>query len=114
MARAVERLESLINLRLDNSDILHIIHPNQIAKTMTRTSTFQSDFQRAGQSWCEPGRSAETEWTSELSGRTITSSPIRILPLPSKGINLSKGRTRQSEAGFHPCITTGIFVKVAA
>ncbi len=46
----------------------HRIPPN-IQKTPTRTSTLQSGFQRARQTWCEPGKSAEAEWPSELNGR---------------------------------------------
>ncbi|HXQ33842.1 MAG TPA: hypothetical protein VN843_07515, partial [Anaerolineales bacterium] len=51
---------------MTSSSLRHTIPLNKIQKTLTRTSTFQSDFQRAEWKWCERGKSAEAEWTSEF------------------------------------------------
>jgi hypothetical protein len=50
---------------------------------------YKAVFREPGSKWCEPGKSAEAEWTSELCGRKAMSNPIRALPLTGKGINLN-------------------------
>jgi len=72
---------------------------------------------------CEPGKSAEAEWTSELKGRTPrgrvslteANNPIRALPLQSKGITAMRGVPEKSDAGFYLPVAspTGIFVSMA-
>src|SRR6266508_2868181 len=59
-----------ITCLLTHLSLRHRIHPN-IPKTLTRTSTLQSDFQRAEHIWCKQGKSAEAEWTSELQSESL-------------------------------------------
>ena len=123
LSREITRILMLSNFPHDTSPIQSQNTDQHTPNTLTRTSTLQSGFQRARQNGCEPGKSAEAEWPSELSGRkpvveyegietTSASSPIRELPLQSKGIIANRDVPDKSDAGFFPCCITGKFLLI--